>query len=199
MADGWLPTQLGPEEWEAGRSVVRAAAVEAGRDPGALTCALSLEVVVADSRAEAVALLAHPVVRASCLMLPAAAFARYGVPHPLGPGGLTALVPTLQGDRIRRAADAVPDELVRETVIHGDVPDVVASLGQYRGLDHVRLSDLGSTVRPGRGGLDRLTAVAAGLRSARVASAPSEVQNGQQGETATATANQNVVGGDLGR
>jgi len=173
VADGWLPTQLGPEEWAAGRSAVIAAAVEAGRDPGLLACALSMEVVVADSRAEAVALLAHPVVRATCLMLPAAAFSRYGVPHPLGPGGLTALVPTLEGDRIRRAAEAVPDELVRETVIHGDVADVVAAIGQYRGLDHVRLSDLGGTVRPGRGGLARLAAVAAGLRSSRVAPAPS--------------------------
>lgn len=163
VADGWLPTQLGPQEWAAGRATVRAAARASGRDPDRVQCGLALDVVLADTRAEAVALLSHPVVRANCLLLPASVFARYGVRHPLGASALTELVPTVHGEPIRRAVDAVPDELVRDVIVHGDVDDVVTAISAYPELDHVRLSDLGGAARPGRGGLARLTAVAAAL------------------------------------
>jgi phthiodiolone/phenolphthiodiolone dimycocerosates ketoreductase len=164
LADGWLPTQLGPRDWAAGRAIVRAAASSAGRDPDSVQCGLSLDVVLADTRAEAIALLSHPVVRANCLLLPASVFARYGVRHPLGGAGQTELVPTVHGERMRRAVDAIPDQLVRDIVVHGDVDDVVTAISSYPELDHVRLSDLGGAARPGRGGLARLTAVAAALR-----------------------------------
>ena len=65
---------------------------------------------------------------------------------------------------MRRAVDVIPDELVRDVIVHGDVDDVVTAIGRYPELDHVRLSDLGGAARPGRGGLARLTAVAAALR-----------------------------------
>jgi phthiodiolone/phenolphthiodiolone dimycocerosates ketoreductase len=164
VADGWFPTQVGPQTWAAGRAAVRAAAVSSGRNPDSLEYALALDVVLADSRAEAVALLSHPVIRATCLLLPPSAFARYGVQHPLGRSALESLVPTLDGERMRTAADAVPEGLVRETVVHGDVADVIAAISQYRDLDHIRLSDLAGAVRPGRGGLARLAAVAAAFR-----------------------------------
>jgi phthiodiolone/phenolphthiodiolone dimycocerosates ketoreductase len=164
VADGWFPTQLDVESWIAGRNVVRDAAVASRRDPAAVCCALALDVVLADSRAEAVALLSHPVVRASCLVLPPSAFARHGAEHPLGRSAMDVLVPTLDGARLGAAAALVPEAVVRETVIHGEVDDVVAAISGYPGLDHVRLSDLAGAVRPGRGGLDRLTSVAAKLQ-----------------------------------
>ena len=164
VADGWLPTQLSPQDWAAGRAMVRAAASAAGRDPGRLQYGLSLDIVLADTRAEAIALLSHPLVRVNCLMLPASVFARYGVQHPLGGTAMTELVPTVDGERMRRAVDAIPDALVRDVIVHGDVDDIVTAIGQYPDLDHVRLSDLGGAIRPGRGGLARLTAVAAALR-----------------------------------
>jgi phthiodiolone/phenolphthiodiolone dimycocerosates ketoreductase len=169
VADGWLPTQLGPQDWSAGRAIVRAAASSAGRDPDRLQYGLALDVVLADTRAEAIALLSHPAVRANCLMLPASTFARYGVRHPLGAAAMTELVPTMHGERMRRAVDAVPAALVRDVIVHGDVDDVVTAIGRYPDLDHVRLSDLGGAARPGRGGLARLTAVAAALRRPQAA------------------------------
>ena len=171
-------TQLSPQDWAAGRAMVRAAASAAGRDPGRLQYGLSLDIVLADTRAEAIALLSHTLVRVNCLMLPASVFARYGVQHPLGGTAMTELVPTVpdeleetlraglavDGERMRRAVDAIPDALVRDVIVHGDVDDIVTAIGQYPDLDHVRLSDLGGAIRPGRGGLARLTAVAAALR-----------------------------------
>jgi phthiodiolone/phenolphthiodiolone dimycocerosates ketoreductase len=164
IADGWLPTQLPPERWTKGLQAVRAAAEAAGRAPSSVAAGLALDVVVADTRAEARRLLEHPVVRASCLFLDEAAFAAHGLAHPLGGSAFMSMIPTLEGERLVEAAAAVPMGLVEQHVVHGDVTDVAAAIRCYPSLEHVRLSDLGATVRPGRGSLARLLAVGDELR-----------------------------------
>jgi phthiodiolone/phenolphthiodiolone dimycocerosates ketoreductase len=163
QADGWLPVSLDADEWTRARDLIRTAAGAAGRDPAEVTMGLSLDVVVQETRAEAVQLLSHPVIKQACLTLPPSTFARYGVAHPLGASAFSSLVPTTDGPRLLAAARAVPDQLVRDHVVHGTVDDVAAAICGYDGLEHVRLSDLSGAVRPG-GGLDRLLAVVEVLR-----------------------------------
>lgn len=162
-ADGWLPTGLDAETWGAGRDAISDAAIAYGRSPGDITMAASLDVVVQDTRQEAVDLLQHPAVRHVCLLSPPATFRRYGVEHPLGASAISSLIATTDGHRLLAAARAIPDRMVEEQVIHGTVDDVVAQIKRYEGLQHVRLSDLSGAVSPG-GGADRLLAVMEGLR-----------------------------------
>jgi phthiodiolone/phenolphthiodiolone dimycocerosates ketoreductase len=166
VADGWMPQNIDLRSWEAGREVVQTAARESGRDVDDIELALSVDVVVADTRAEAVALLAHPVIRSSCLTLPPSEFARYGVSHPLGRSAFYTLIPTRDKGELLAAAMKVPDAMVADFVIHGDVDDVVTAIRSYSGLQHVRLSDLGSATRQIKGGLKRLLAISSALQGA---------------------------------
>jgi alkanesulfonate monooxygenase SsuD/methylene tetrahydromethanopterin reductase-like flavin-dependent oxidoreductase (luciferase family) len=124
---------------------------------------LALDVVVQDTHQDATELLRHPAIRELCLLQSPAVFARYGVPHPLGASLFNRLIPTLDGPRLLEAALAVPDDLVRDHVIHGTVEEVIETIRRYDGLDHIRISDLSGMVRPG-GGTDRLLAIVDGLR-----------------------------------
>lgn len=51
--DGWMPTSATPEAFAAGWDAVRAAAVEVGRDPAAITPAVYLTVLLDEDRARA--------------------------------------------------------------------------------------------------------------------------------------------------
>ena len=162
-ADGWFPLTLDPERWAAGRDLVGRAAATVGRDPATITMAMSVDVVIQDSHREADEILRHPAIRQSCLTLPSSTFARYGIDHPLGGPAFSSLIATRAGGRLLAAARAVPDQLVRDHVIHGTVDEVVTAIRGYEGLDHLKLSELSGAVRPG-GGVDRLLAVMSELR-----------------------------------
>lgn len=140
-ADGWIPNFLSREAWLAGRKAVAAAAREAGRDPNAITYALSAQVVVAPSHDEAHRLLEHPILRAYGLLLPPERFAEVGAVHPLGGGGLSHLVASRDDGSQLAAAKAVPFVVVHDYVVHGEPDEVAERIGAYDGLDHAVLWD----------------------------------------------------------
>jgi phthiodiolone/phenolphthiodiolone dimycocerosates ketoreductase len=142
--DGWLPYLLTLDEWRAGRDAVLSTSAEAGRD-GAVTLGLQVNAVLADDHRTAHAILEHPAVRALALLFPAHWYREGGWTHPLGSSGLHALVATRMGADLRRAADAVPIELIRRHLPHGTPEEIAAHVRRHEGVRHVRLADYAVT------------------------------------------------------
>ena len=165
IADGWIPSNLALGRWLSGSAAIRTAALESGRAAGDVQMGLSLDVVVQDSHEQAHEILGHPAVRLMCLLLSEDDFARYGMVHPLGGSALHSIVPTLSGEVLAHAAERVPDEMVHDHVVHGTPDEVVAFIGAYSGLEHVRLSDLSSSGGGRGGGIERLLSIVSGLHA----------------------------------
>jgi phthiodiolone/phenolphthiodiolone dimycocerosates ketoreductase len=138
-ADGWAPHLMSREEWMSGWDTVRNAAVDHGRDPDAITSALSATTVIAETEERAEELLDHPAIKAYALLLPPARYEELGYEHPLGGQGVYHLSASTQGAQVLEAARAVPHELAREQILHGTPESVAAKLQAYEGLDHVVL------------------------------------------------------------
>ena len=96
-ADGWLPTKMTPGQYQASLKTIGAAAREAGRDPGAITPAMLGYVLLGPDEETVQRLTEQPLVRALCVLLPAAVFRELGVEPPLAAGGRGAYPRMLAG------------------------------------------------------------------------------------------------------
>ena len=68
------------------------------------------------------------------LTRPAESYAARGAEHPLGAGafGLTSFLPTGYGrEEALRLADAVPVDVLRDTVVYGTPDDVAATISEF--------------------------------------------------------------------
>jgi phthiodiolone/phenolphthiodiolone dimycocerosates ketoreductase len=152
-ADGWLPLATDPDEYEGMLAAVRAAAEEAGR-PGAVVPGLYARVLVAETRDEAEAAIdGSLLMRFIALTRPAEAYEARGATHPLGEGafGLTTFLPTAYGrEEALRLAEAVPPQVVRDSVIYGTPDEVAAAVGEFvaRGARHVQLTNMTPLAEP---------------------------------------------------
>ncbi|MBI5340931.1 MAG: LLM class flavin-dependent oxidoreductase [Mycolicibacterium rufum] len=153
--DGWYPTTVAsPAEYADKLAAVRAAAVDAGRDPGSITPALHRFMVVAATEREARAMLETKVVRALALMAPAAVWEHAGAVHPFG-ADFNPLVDFIPGDYDRATMDeaiaAVPAAVVTEgPLLWGSREQIVAKLRAFgeAGLRHVVLAPVSGLVSP---------------------------------------------------
>jgi phthiodiolone/phenolphthiodiolone dimycocerosates ketoreductase len=169
LGDGWLP--LCPDAGEYARmwALVESGARSAGRDPGQITPACYVRVVVAETADQAArTALDSLLMRFIALTGTADAFARHGVEHPLGPHvvGLTSFVPSgITRDDALRLAAAVPDGVVLDTVIAG-TPDSVAErlVGiVHAGARHLQIVNMTPLADPAQAATsDRLVADAVG-------------------------------------
>jgi phthiodiolone/phenolphthiodiolone dimycocerosates ketoreductase len=144
LGDGWLPAMITPEDYAERAGRIQKARAGAGREQDPFTFGLFVFTVVAPDLDAAELLLDHPFVKGMCLTLPAAAYERHGVPHPLGESavGMTEYIPGRYGrEEILGMIDAIPRELVREYVPHGSPDDITRQLEPYvrAGLEHVVL------------------------------------------------------------
>lgn len=155
LGDGWFPWYRTPPEYRQGVERVRKAAVEAKRDPDALTCSLVHYCVLDESSDGCLELLRHPNLKYLVFLQSAEAFERAGHEHPMGPGwtGIRQLLATEldTGELLARLA-RVPDEYVQEVLFHGTPDDVVGRVREYEevGLDHVTLMDVTAMADPTR-------------------------------------------------
>ena len=149
-ADGWWPTGSdGPEEYAEKLEVVRRAADEAGRDPGAIVPA-KMVVCLLGEPDEIEEMLRRPLVRSLVLQLTAESLARRGFDHPMGPRwrGIQDIEPDkLSRERLQRLFDEVDTDAILSAVPHGTPEDVarqvlalhdagleVASILDYSGM-----------------------------------------------------------------
>ncbi|MFI1812869.1 LLM class flavin-dependent oxidoreductase [Streptomyces sp. NPDC020422] len=131
--DGWIPSDLmSPAEYARRLSVVHAAAVAAGRDPGRIVAAGGIPVIVAETDEAARELCRATAIRFLALHAGAAQWRAYGVPHPFGDAyqGLSHLLPhRLTREQVERALAVVPDELVADLAIVGSRETVLDRIG----------------------------------------------------------------------
>lgn len=151
--DGWYPTMLGsPHEYAAKLETIRASALEAGRDPEAITPALHRFVVVGPTEQETRAMLETKAIRAFGLAAPAELWRKVGAEHPFGEHfrGYVDFVPGRYDRRtIEEAIAAVPPGLVEEGPLMWGTPEQLAgTLGAFGevGLRHVVLAPVSGLI-----------------------------------------------------
>lgn len=152
--DGWYPTlPMSPERYAASLEIVRNAAVDAGRDPDAITAGFSMFYVVAGTETEAEHLLDSPPLRFFALLAPHSFWAELGYPHPLGEGfrGMIDFLPQrFDGPEIRAAMAAVPSDVLARHVTWGTPGQVIDRLDAFvtAGLRHVTLVTVSALTSP---------------------------------------------------
>lgn len=150
--DGWYPTfPMAPAEYAAALSSIRAAAVEAGRDPKRIVPAWQSLVVLARTEREARKLLDSKMVRFSALLIPDYLWQRHGLTHPLGKGfrGMIDFVPeSTDPAAITAAMDQVPVDFVAASILWGTPGAVRLRLEDYVdvGLRHIVLVPISAGV-----------------------------------------------------
>lgn len=144
---GWIPTSLTPDAYAERLSTLRQHAETVGRDPGDIMPTVFLWAALAPSRAESLALLEHPSVRAVALYRGAAGFAAHGASYPLPGGYVPHEIAPEQADTL---LESIPDAVVRDAVLHGSPADVRERLDRYReaGCEHVVVYDIGRFTEP---------------------------------------------------
>jgi phthiodiolone/phenolphthiodiolone dimycocerosates ketoreductase len=151
--DGWYPTMVAsPEEYASKLHVVRASALETGRDPEEITPALHRFVVVGPTEQETRAMLQTKAIRSLGLSAPAELWRKVGAEHPFGEHfrGYVDFVPELYDRKtIEEAIAAVPSGLAEEGPLMWGTPEQLASklraFGEV-GLRHVVLAPVSGLV-----------------------------------------------------
>ena len=142
LADGWLPTNMPPEEYARRLRIVEEAATKAGRDFSTFTPALWAYTVIASDHEESHRILNETLPKGFQLVLPAEEYEKRGYSHPLGAGfvGLRDYIPThLERDDALKAISQIPDEISHDHTLHGTPDDIVAQLRDFEavGVKHV--------------------------------------------------------------
>jgi phthiodiolone/phenolphthiodiolone dimycocerosates ketoreductase len=116
-ADGWWPNgAYTPEDYHQKLSVVREAAERAGRDPAAITPAVTQICLIGDDD-EIAEMLKAPLVKAIILLITAEDLRRFGYEHPMGPQwrGVQDFDPVqLSRDRIIRFCEQVDTRAITD-------------------------------------------------------------------------------------
>ena len=129
QGDGWYPHLVkDPTDYERGLGIVRAAATEAGRDPGSVTPAGHVDILVAPTERQVRELLDSRLARWAGAYAPAAMWREVGATHPLGEafGGYRDVLPErLDPATVEELIQTVPREVVERRILWG-TPDQVA-------------------------------------------------------------------------
>jgi phthiodiolone/phenolphthiodiolone dimycocerosates ketoreductase len=154
QADGWLPTKLTAPEYGASLKTIGAAAAQAGRDPGAITPGMLGYVLTGPDEATVQRLTEQPLVRALCVLLPAAVFRALGAEPPLGGAGsgFHDFIPAaIERDEALRIVDAIPPEVVRHYAFCGTPEQVAGQVREYaaQGLRHLVMWNITAFGDPG--------------------------------------------------
>jgi len=143
QGDGWLPTQMPPEEYADKLAVVRRSAEAAGRDPESVTPSMLAYVLAAPDEDSLDRMCANPLVRLlfPAVSLPDSVYARLGVTPPFADGaGYESYIPTaVTREEALKLVEHIPPDIVRRTTLHGDAVQIAE---QIRALQHAGLRDV---------------------------------------------------------
>ena len=148
-ADGWLPAYpMSAQDYGDGLGAVRAAAAEAGRDPGKVTAGYHAYAVPAEDHETAHRMLASPLAGAMSLVASARNWEASGRTHPLGKDfeGLRDYIPEWYSPAELRVATASYDlGVFHDLVAHGTASELVDHFTPFveAGLEHLVVSNVG--------------------------------------------------------
>ena len=140
-ADGWLPTKMSTEAYGVALRRIRAAATEAGRSLDRFTPGMLGYVLIGPDEQTVQRLLASPMIRMLCILMPNWAFESLGVAPPLGAsGGFHDFIPSrVPLEEVRRIVDAIPPRVSAHYAFAGTVEQVAEQIIPYYdvGLRHL--------------------------------------------------------------
>ena len=136
--DAWVPiVVVRPTDYSRALEAVRAAASEAGRDPMSITPAAVRGVITGWNRDDVDEALDSVIVKMTALGVPAEAWARHGVEHPMGAdfSGIQDLIPqTMDKQTVLSYTAKVPAALMKEVIFSGTPDEVIDQVAEWR--DH---------------------------------------------------------------
>jgi phthiodiolone/phenolphthiodiolone dimycocerosates ketoreductase len=157
-ADGWVPAGMArPQDYAQGLRAVRTAASDAGRDPMAVTPAVLLGVLTGRRDDDVEEALNSDAAKMYGLAVPAQAWLRHGLTHPLGAdfAGLQDIQPhTLDEQTALFYTAQVPPSLLKEWYLTGTPDQVIEQAAEWRdhGVHHlivINVSGLQRRLRKG--------------------------------------------------
>jgi phthiodiolone/phenolphthiodiolone dimycocerosates ketoreductase len=137
-ADAWFPGMLSrPGDYTSGLEAVNTAASNAGRNPAAITPALSIPVAAGPSRDAVEETLSSTAAKALALSLPGPMWTDHGLQHPFGGdfAGAQDLIPqTLDEQAVLSYTKDVPTSLLKDAMLAGTPDEVIDQAAEWR--DH---------------------------------------------------------------
>jgi phthiodiolone/phenolphthiodiolone dimycocerosates ketoreductase len=158
LADGWIPTNIGPEAYAEKLAVIRRSAEAAGRDPDAVTPSMLAYVLAAPDEETLERLAGRPLVRLlfAAVGLSEEVYRRHGSSSPFeGGSGFHSYVPTrVSRAEAERVASHITPGIVRDGTLNGDAAQIAAQIGAYRdaGLRDVILWNITAFADPALAG-----------------------------------------------
>jgi phthiodiolone/phenolphthiodiolone dimycocerosates ketoreductase len=142
-ADGWIPTNVTPEEYAEKLAGIRESAERAGRDPDAITPSMLAYVLCAPDEETLERLCAEPLTRLlfAAVSVSPETYARHGSTSPFEGGtGFHSYVPTrVSREEALRVASHIPNGIVKDATLHG-TPEQIAS--HIRAFEEAGLRDV---------------------------------------------------------
>lgn len=142
-ADGWLPTKMSPEHYVRSRDQIHEGAKEAGRNIDHFTPGMLAYLLIGPDEESVQRLLAAPLVRMLCILLPDRVFEMLGVPPPLGDGegsGFHDFIPTrVSREESDRIVAAIPPKVSKYYAFAGTPEQLAEEISEYHaaGLRHL--------------------------------------------------------------
>ena len=143
-ADGWLPTKMTPEAYTRSRDAIYSGAQAVGRNVDHFTPGMLGYLLIGPDEESVQRLLASPMVRLLCILLPNRVFESLGVPPPLGGDEsgsgfhdfIPSRVPRAEAERI---IDAIPPKVSKHYAFAGTVEQIAEEITAYQkaGLRHL--------------------------------------------------------------
>lgn len=158
VADGWLPTNIGPDVYAEKLTVIRESAERAGRDPAAVTPSMLAYVLCAPDEETLSRLAAEPLVRLlfAAVGLPEEVYRRHGSSSPFqGGSGFHSYLPTsVSRTEAERVASHIAPGIVLEGTLHGDAGQIADQIRTYQqaGLRDVILWNITAFADPSLAG-----------------------------------------------
>ena len=157
-ADGWMPTNIGPEDYAAKLDVIRESAELAGRDPASITPSMLAYVLCAPDEETLERLAAEPLVRLlfAAVGLSEDVYRRHGSTSPFeGGSGFHSYVPTsVSRAEAERVASHIAPGIVREGTLNGNAAQIADQIRAYHqaGLRDVVLWNITAFADPALAG-----------------------------------------------
>jgi len=134
-ADGWLPLTSSVEDYKKRMNIIMEECKKVGRKFDEIEKAMFLHLIIDKNREECLRIMKAPIIKAGALLAPSSVYEELGYKHPLGENfyPLTDYIPAhyIKED-IMKAIENVPQEVVVEGFLWGNVDDMIEKLDRCR-------------------------------------------------------------------
>ncbi len=134
-ADGWLPVSMEVEDYKKKMNTILDECRRVGRKFDEIEKAMFLHLVIDNNREECLRIMEAPIIKAGALLTPSSVYEKLGYKHPLGEDfyPLTDYIPAhyTRSDMLKAIED-VPQEVVQESFLWGNVEDMIERLDDCR-------------------------------------------------------------------